>query len=68
VVSHGIALYHAFSHVCGLGMPSPSHRMFTLVDNASLSVVEHRSIDGGARWRLVAWNRVDHLAGLDRVR
>jgi probable phosphoglycerate mutase len=62
VVSHGIALYHAFTHVCGLGSPASTPRVFTLVDNASLSWVEHRA---GPRWRIVAWNRVDHLAGIE---
>jgi probable phosphoglycerate mutase len=61
VVSHGIALYHAFAHVCGLPTGTPAARVFTLVDNASLSWVEHRA---GPRWRLVAWNRVEHLAGI----
>ena len=62
VVSHGIALYHAFAHVCGLGSPPVAPRVFTLVDNASLSWVEHRV---GPRWRIVAWNRIDHLTGID---
>lgn len=62
VVSHGIALYHAFAHVCGLPPGNPSTRVFTLVDNASLSVLEHRD---GPRWRIVAWNRIDHLAGVE---
>ena len=62
VVSHGIALYHAFTHVCGLGSPAAVPRVFTLVDNASLSWVEHRS---GPRWKIVAWNRVDHLTGIE---
>jgi probable phosphoglycerate mutase len=62
VVSHGIALYHAFTHVCGLGSPAAAPRVFTLVDNASLSWVEHRT---GPRWKIVAWNRVDHLTGIE---
>jgi len=62
VVSHGIALYHAFAHVCGLAPGNPSTRVFTLVDNASLSVLEHRH---GPRWRIVAWNRIDHLTGVE---
>jgi probable phosphoglycerate mutase len=62
VVSHGIALYHAFSHVCGLPAGNSAGRVFTLVDNASLSWVEHRD---GPRWRIVAWNRVDHLTGIE---
>jgi 2,3-bisphosphoglycerate-dependent phosphoglycerate mutase len=62
VVSHGIALYHAFNHVCGLAPGGGGGRVFTLVDNASLSWLEHRD---GPRWRIVAWNRVDHLAGVD---
>jgi len=62
VVSHGIALYHAFTHVCGLPSGGSGGRVFTLVDNASLSWLEHRD---GPRWRIIAWNRVDHLAGIE---
>jgi probable phosphoglycerate mutase len=61
VVSHGIALYHAFNHVCGIP-GGAGGRVFTLVDNASLSWIEHRA---GPRWRIVAWNRIDHLAGTE---
>jgi probable phosphoglycerate mutase len=58
VVSHGIALYHAFLHVCGLGTPSPDHRVFTLLDNCSISRFEHRP---GPRWRVLSLNETHHL-------
>jgi 2,3-bisphosphoglycerate-dependent phosphoglycerate mutase len=63
MVSHGLALYHAFSHVCGLGAPGPDHNVFVLVDNCSLSRLEHRtSGDGRPRWRIVTLNDTGHLA------
>jgi 2,3-bisphosphoglycerate-dependent phosphoglycerate mutase len=65
VVSHGLALYHAFSHVCGLGDPGPGHRVFVLVDNASVSRVEHRPSEAAhPRWRIVTLNDTSHLRGL----
>ena len=73
LVSHGIALFHGLCHVTGLGSPTTHNAMFALVDNASISIVEHhdsRSIDDDAdhravhTWRLRAWNRVDHLAAI----
>ena len=74
LVSHGIALFHGLGHVTGLGSPSKHHTMFALVDNASISIVEHHDsgrADGDADhratppWRLRAWNRIDHLAAID---
>jgi len=66
VVSHGLALYHAFSHVCGLGTPSEAHKVFVLVDNCSLSRIEHRiSGDGRPRWRIVTLNDTGHLASVE---
>jgi probable phosphoglycerate mutase len=65
VVSHGLALYHAFCHVCGLGSPGAGHPVFVLVDNCSLSTVERRlGEDGAHRWRLRGLNDTSHLAGL----
>ncbi|MCA9676127.1 MAG: histidine phosphatase family protein [Kofleriaceae bacterium] len=64
VVSHGLALYHAFVHVCGLGSPSADHGVFVLVDNCSVSRVEHRHVHGRARWRIRSLNDVAHLDGL----
>jgi probable phosphoglycerate mutase len=65
VVSHGIALYHAFAHVCGLGKPGPDHAVFVLLDNCSLSTLEHRTDDAGrSRWRILRLNDVAHLAAL----
>jgi probable phosphoglycerate mutase len=57
VVSHGLALYHAFAHVCGLGSPSAGHAVFLLVDNCSISRLEHRA----ARWRILSLNETFHL-------
>ena len=63
MVSHGLALYHAFSHVCGLGAPGPDHAVFVLVDNCSLSRLEHRRVSGDRpRWRIVTLNDTGHLA------
>jgi probable phosphoglycerate mutase len=61
VVSHGLALFHAFSYVCGLGVPRPDAPVFVLVDNASITHVEHRA---GDRWRIVTVNDTAHLRGL----
>jgi probable phosphoglycerate mutase len=61
VVSHGLALYHAFAHVCGLGSPSKGHPVFLLVDNCSLSRLEHRP---GPKWRIMTLNDTGHLAGV----
>jgi probable phosphoglycerate mutase len=57
VVSHGLALYHAFAHVCGLGSPSAGHAVFLLVDNCSISRLEHRA----GRWRILSLNETFHL-------
>ena len=65
LVSHGIALYHAFCHVVGLGVPGVDHQVFSLVGNASISEVTHRiDSDGRARWQLLRWNDNSHLAAV----
>jgi broad specificity phosphatase PhoE len=64
VVSHGIALYHAFSHVCGLGSPRGRHRVFVLTDNASVTHLEHHAGDARATWRIHTLNDTAHLADL----
>jgi probable phosphoglycerate mutase len=61
VVSHGLAMFHAFSWVCGLGVPGPQTPVFVLVDNASITHLEHRP----ERWRIVSVNDTAHLRGLD---
>lgn len=61
VVTHGLALFHVFSYVCGMGVPSPDAPVFVLVDNASITHVEHRA---GDRWRIVTINDTAHLRGL----
>jgi 2,3-bisphosphoglycerate-dependent phosphoglycerate mutase len=65
VVTHGLALFHAFSHVCGLGSPSGHKRVFVLVDNCSITQVEHRFDDRDDRWRIVRMNDVGHLRELE---
>jgi probable phosphoglycerate mutase len=60
VVTHGLALFHAFSYVCRLGTPSHDHPVFVLVDNASITQLEHR----GAHWRIVSINDTAHLRDL----
>jgi probable phosphoglycerate mutase len=65
VVTHGLALFHAFAHVCGLGSPSRHQRVFVLVDNCSITHLEHRrSADHADQWRIVRINDVAHLAAL----
>ncbi len=59
VVSHGIAIFHMFAHICGLGSPAGDLPVFALVDNASVS--RFRCYPGG-RWRIVSLNDVAHLA------
>lgn len=56
-VSHGIAIFHAFSYITGLGSPAQQRRVFTLVDNASISVFETR----GDHWRIKCLNDTAHL-------
>lgn len=60
VVSHGLALYHAFTHLCGIGVPTPQVPVFVLVDNASISQVEHKA----RRWRISSLNDTAHLRDL----
>lgn len=60
VVTHGLALFHVFAHVCGLGSPSRDHPVFVLVDNASITHVERR----GDRWRILSINDTAHLRDL----
>jgi len=60
VVTHGLALFHVFAYVCGLGSPSLDLPVFVLVDNASITQVERR----GDKWRLVSVNDTAHLRDL----
>jgi probable phosphoglycerate mutase len=57
LVSHGIAIYHLFAHVCGLGSPAAELSVFTLVDNASLSRFRRYP----TRWRILTLNETAHL-------
>lgn len=72
VVTHGLALFHVFAHVCGLGAPTGSLPVFVLVDNASITQVEHRArpeappLTGpdaprGPPWRIISINDTAHL-------
>ena len=68
VVSHGLALYHVFTYVCGLGSPAQALPVFVLVDNASITQVEHRHVLGpppADRWRIVSVNDTAHLRDLE---
>ena len=60
VVSHGLALFHAFAHVCGLGTPAAGLKVFVLVDNCSISTVVHH----GDRWVIKGLNHCAHLDGV----
>jgi probable phosphoglycerate mutase len=57
VVSHGLAMFHAFTFVCGLGVPHNDLPVFMLVDNGSISQFENR----GPRWRIRSINDIAHL-------
>jgi broad specificity phosphatase PhoE len=62
VVSHGIAMYHMLLFVSGLPAPTTTSRFFTLVDNASISVVQrYESAEFESSWRLCHWNDNLHL-------
>jgi probable phosphoglycerate mutase len=67
VVTHGLALYHVFTHLCGLGCPAAAMPVFVLVDNASITHVEHRAYPSEPldRWRIVTVNDTAHLRGLE---
>jgi probable phosphoglycerate mutase len=60
VVTHGLALFHVFAYVCGLGSPSADLPVFVLVDNASITQLERRN----DRWRIVSINDTAHLRDL----
>jgi broad specificity phosphatase PhoE len=64
VVTHGIALFHVFAHLVGLGSPRGHQRVFVLADNASITHVEHRVDDGRVHWRIHTVNDTAHLAGV----
>lgn len=64
VVTHGIALFHVFAHVVGIGAPRGSPRVFVLADNASVTHVEHRVDPDRTHWRIHSVNDTGHLAGV----
>jgi len=57
IVSHGLAIYHALSHIFGIGTPSREHKVFALVDNCSMSEFTTRK----GRWRIRGINHTSHL-------
>ena len=57
VVSHGIAIYHAFCHICSIGSPADGMKVFTLVDNCSVTRATYR----GDYWYLSTLNERAHL-------
>ncbi|MHC5035475.1 MAG: histidine phosphatase family protein [Planctomycetota bacterium] len=59
-VSHALAIFHVFAHICGLGSPSQGLQVFMLVDNCSLSTFVLRR----GRWRIMAINDCAHLGEL----
>jgi broad specificity phosphatase PhoE len=63
VVTHGIALFHVFAHVVGLGSPRGHQRVFVLTDNASITHVEHRADPERSHWRIHTVNDTSHLIG-----
>jgi probable phosphoglycerate mutase len=64
VVTHGIALFHAFAHIVGMGSPRGAQRVFVLADNASVTHVEHRADPARTHWRIHTVNDTAHLIGL----
>ncbi len=64
IVSHGLAIYHAFSHIFGLGTPSQDHKVFALVDNCSMSTFTSYK----DKWRIRTINDRSHLGELDSPR
>jgi len=64
VVSHGLAMFHAFAHIWGLGSPARELQVFVLVDNCSISRIEHRPGPSGSRWRILTINESAHLRGV----
>jgi len=60
VVSHALAIFHMFTHICGLGSPSRGLQIFMLVDNCSLSTFVLQR----GRWRIMAVNDCAHLGEL----
>jgi probable phosphoglycerate mutase len=57
VISHGLAIFHALAHILGLGSPGNGLKVFTLVDNCSLSSFRHRA----GHWYIETINDRAHL-------
>lgn len=66
VVSHGIAIFNALCHVVGAGAPTDHTPFFALVDNASITTIEHvtEPATGRQRFWIKSLNEVAHLSGL----
>lgn len=69
IVSHGIAIFHALCHVVGAGVPGDATPFFALVDNASITTIEHHAdvddLSGRGRYWLKQLNEVAHLPPSD---
>jgi probable phosphoglycerate mutase len=65
VVSHGLAMFHAFAHIWGLGSPARELQVFVLVDNCSISRIEHRTGITAGRWRILTVNETEHLRSVN---
>lgn len=59
VVSHGVAIYLAFAHVCGIDPLAIDSRVYINVDNCSITRAARRH---EGVWRLDALNDAHHLA------
>ncbi|MCG8425245.1 MAG: histidine phosphatase family protein [Proteobacteria bacterium] len=72
VVSHGLAIFHAFAHICGLGSPAQGLKVFFIVANASISRFTYHPQEyhpgpypaPGGYWILDQVNDRSHLHGL----
>lgn len=61
VVSHGLAIFHALAHIWGLGSPGRGLRVFSLVDNCSISRFSFR----GDYWLVECINDRGHLRSIE---
>lgn len=60
VISHGLAIFHAVAHILGLGSPGAGLKVFTIVDNCSVSSFRHRA----GHWYIETINDRAHLRDL----
>jgi len=62
VFSHGMAIYQAFLHVCGIDPYAPQRRVFVRVGNCSLTEAVY--LHDHQVWRLESLNDRAHLSAL----